>query len=181
MTGRSAGLAKAEVSGSTLLYCKSVGRLSAEQMREYMAQRRARIRAEMIELLGGCCAWCGSTEDLEFDHKDPATKLFAISNGLDKPRAVLLAEVAKCQLLCGPHHREKTLAEGGTVHQGEANGHAKLKEADVLSIFSSSGTSVAALAVQYGVSRTSVRDIRSGRRWSSVTRQVTQVVNGSGL
>lgn len=94
--------------------------LPREQMRQYMADRRARIKAEMLARLGGACVQCGTTETLEFDHVDPATKVFHISGrGLDKPRALLLAEVDKCQLLCKPHHVEKTLLERGHTNLGE--------------------------------------------------------------
>lgn len=83
--------------------------LSTEAQRQYMRDRRARVKQEMLDLLGGACVICGTEADLEFDHVDPATKIFQISGrGLDKNRAVLLAEVCKCQLLCGQHHREKT-------------------------------------------------------------------------
>lgn len=77
--------------------------LTREQMRVYMAERRARIRQDMLALLGGVCVVCSSSEDLEFDHVDPAEKSFGLSGkGWDRPRNVVLAEVAKCQLLL-PH------------------------------------------------------------------------------
>jgi hypothetical protein len=31
-------------------------------------ERNAQHRARAIEIYGGCCTWCGSTEDLQFDH-----------------------------------------------------------------------------------------------------------------
>ena len=82
-------------------------------MRKYMAERRARRRRDLIALLGGACVRCGTADDLDFDHIDATTCSFRVSGrGLDKPWAVLLEEVAKCQLLCGPHHWEKTLSAG---------------------------------------------------------------------
>jgi hypothetical protein len=79
----------------------------AEYLRGYnKAWRQARL-AKLIEMLGDCCVRCGSTEDLEFDHIDPATKCFAIGAGLSKAWDVLVAEALKCQLLCPPCHREK--------------------------------------------------------------------------
>jgi hypothetical protein len=51
--------------------------------------------------------------------------LFDISRGILKPWAVLLAELAKCQLLCPPHHLEKSMRQGafGAVgHGGGASG-----------------------------------------------------------
>lgn len=97
-------------------------------MAEYMAKRRATRRARLIGLLGGRCSHdgCEVTESLEFDHIDPATRGFRISGpALDKPWAVLLAEVEKCQVLCRPHHWEKTLANGETTaveHGGGLSG-----------------------------------------------------------
>ena len=124
-------------------------------MRAYMQARRARIRAEMVARLGGHCAWCPSTDDLQFDHKDPATKLFAIASGLDRPRGVLLAEVDKCQLLCGPHHVEKTADDEPYPNRarGERHGQAKLTAIDVADMRSANGVSGSVLADALGVSK----------------------------
>lgn len=84
-----------------------------------MAKRRASIKQEAIAQLGGVCVVCGIADDLEFDHVDPSTKLFQISGrGLDKPRALIAAELLKCQLLCRPHHLEKTRAEASLPRPG---------------------------------------------------------------
>lgn len=67
-------------------------------------------RQELLFRLGNSCNKCGSTENLEFDHVDPSTKLHSISKILY--RADLLEdELGKCQLLCKPCHVEKTRAE----------------------------------------------------------------------
>jgi len=66
------------------------------------------LREILIEKMGGKCVECGCTETLEFDHIDPSTKSFNIAAGYSKPKEVLLAEVAKCQLLCNKCHIEKT-------------------------------------------------------------------------
>ena len=66
------------------------------------------LREILIEKLGGKCVECCCTEALEFDHIDPTTKSFNIAAGYTKPKEVLLAEVAKCQLLCNKCHIEKT-------------------------------------------------------------------------
>jgi 5-methylcytosine-specific restriction endonuclease McrA len=82
------------------------------QSSEYVKRFRLKRRAEAIVILGGQCAECGSTEELEIDHIDPTTK----TRGLDirstqVRRELWLAELAKCQLLCGPHHHTKTARE----------------------------------------------------------------------
>jgi hypothetical protein len=66
------------------------------------------LREILIEKMGGKCVECGCTETLEFDHIDPSTKSFNIAAGYTKPKETLLAEVAKCQLLCNKCHIEKT-------------------------------------------------------------------------
>jgi hypothetical protein len=78
------------------------------------AHRRARYRAHRdaaIEALGGRCTTCGSTEGLEVDHidndgqedrKHRATRAIY--------RAIGEGATEGFQLLCRPHHVEKTLA-----------------------------------------------------------------------
>lgn len=77
---------------------------------------RTRTRDWAVALLGGFCAHCGTTEDLDFDHVDSASKAFAISVGIRDgySKARLLAELRKCQLLCDPCHREKSNKCGET-------------------------------------------------------------------
>lgn len=72
-----------------------------------------RRHAEAIETLGGHCAWCPATEGLQFDHIDPSTKTMTIAKMWTASEARFQAELVKCQLLCGPHHQEKSLAERG--------------------------------------------------------------------
>lgn len=159
-----------ELSNWPLSYGKVffMSQLPKERMREYMAARRARIKEELIVLLGGKCARCGITEDLEFDHIDRATKTFVITSGLDQPRERLLAELAKCQLLCRMHHKEKTSAEPNPNRaRGERSGQAKLTEADVRAIRASSLLG-RQLAHQYGISLGQIYKIRSGGYWSHV-------------
>lgn len=90
-------------------------------MAEYMRQRYHSLRAEGIALLGGRCVRCGSTDDLQFDHIDPATKTLDIGRRWSS-RPKFLAELAKCQLLCGEHHRAKTSAEQSVEHGGGLTG-----------------------------------------------------------
>lgn len=77
--------------------------------REYFNTRRQKRRQKFYDLLGGSCAICGSTKNLQFDHMDPSTKKFRISIKIDSPEEELLEELNKCQLLCSKCHKEKTL------------------------------------------------------------------------
>lgn len=89
---------------------------------DYKAAWRERTRSWAVELLGGCCVGCETTVELDFDHVNAATKSFDISVGIRDgySRARLQAELVKCQLLCGPCHREKSdkYLDGGRVPHG---------------------------------------------------------------
>jgi hypothetical protein len=76
--------------------------------RAWLAKRRADWLADKA------CATCGSTERLEIDHIDPATKdpklkgkagTGRLWSWSDERRQ---AELAKCQVLCEIHHKMKT-------------------------------------------------------------------------
>lgn len=73
----------------------------------YVAKRM--IKAQ--EYLGRVCSVCGTTEELEFDHIDPSTKVISISNAIRQECwswNKLVIELDKCQLLCHTHHIEKS-------------------------------------------------------------------------
>lgn len=91
-----------------------------EYMKEYMLKRYHQRRAEIISLLGGVCTSCGSTDELEIDHKDPTEKEFNLSRKLHTlSKEKLDEEVAKCQLLCDKCHNEKSVGEKGqTIARG---------------------------------------------------------------
>lgn len=76
-------------------------------MSEYMRRRYHTRRQAAISFLGGVCVSCGTTEELEFDHIDPASKEADICKVWSASEAKFWAEVQKCQLLCSTHHKEK--------------------------------------------------------------------------
>jgi 5-methylcytosine-specific restriction endonuclease McrA len=86
---------------------------SNEYMAAYMLRRYHERRAEAVAALGGKCVRCGSIEDLQLDHRDPADKSFNIGKLWSVSRVRYLAELAKCQLLCAECHTNKTLADRG--------------------------------------------------------------------
>jgi 5-methylcytosine-specific restriction endonuclease McrA len=83
------------------------------RMAAYMKSWYDRRRAGAVAALGGHCARCPETEGLEFDHVNPATKTMNISKMWTAPEEKFQFELAKCQLLCRPHHIEKTLNDRG--------------------------------------------------------------------
>lgn len=82
-------------------------------MATYMKERYDRRHAQAVAQLGGHCARCPVTVNLEFDHIDPSTKTMTIAKMWTASEVRFQQELAKCQLLCREHHLEKTLAERG--------------------------------------------------------------------
>lgn len=73
------------------------------QLRHYY-----RKRDKLIEMLGGSCISCGSTEKLQFDHINRSDKSFSISKWYGLSMELLRPELDKCQLLCEACHLVKT-------------------------------------------------------------------------
>ncbi len=69
---------------------------------------------EVIRILGGKCVACGTTENLEVDHKDSKKKSFEVRRMLTtySPQEII-EEIKKCQLLCRACHLEKSILERG--------------------------------------------------------------------
>lgn len=84
-----------------------------EQHAAYMRKRYHKIRADAVVHLGGRCAKCGSTVDLEIDHVDPKLKTMDVGRLWSASKAKYEAEIQKCQLLCRECHQAKTLVDMG--------------------------------------------------------------------
>jgi hypothetical protein len=84
---------------------------TGDQKRNYQRKWLATRREKAIAFLGGECVVCGSTDGLEFDHKDRSEKEYHVGAMLSRKWDVLLTELCKCQLLCYTHHKEKTKQE----------------------------------------------------------------------
>jgi hypothetical protein len=74
-------------------------------------ERRKELLSEAKLFLGGKCAWCGITENLEFDHIDDSKKEHNVGNAVRNTREVFWNEVGKCQLLCVNCHNKRTTAQ----------------------------------------------------------------------
>ncbi len=84
-----------------------------EQTRQYNRERHQERRAKYIEMLGGVCTRCGSTEQLEFDHVDPMEKRYTVSAYFKGKEDRHEAEIMKCQLLCKQCHVDKSIEDSG--------------------------------------------------------------------
>lgn len=72
----------------------------------------------ICELKAQPCVDCDGTFHcvaMDFDHRDPALKLFTISRGLMTSMDALLAEIAKCDLVCANCHRVRTHIKRGNA------------------------------------------------------------------
>lgn len=85
-------------------------------MNEYMKNRYASRRKRAIELLGGKCAVCGSTDLLELDHIHRQDKEFDFAKIWNRKLDFFDKELEKAQLLCNTHHKEKTNKELSVSH-----------------------------------------------------------------
>lgn len=82
-------------------------------MRKYLRKRYTQRRAEALEMLGGKCVKCGNLDGLEVDHVDRCKKELSFERMVVVSRQRFLAELAKCQLLCGECHDRKSIEEAG--------------------------------------------------------------------
>lgn len=71
----------------------------------------ARMRAIIEERKAVPCADCGGRFDtvcMDFDHRPGEVKRFSIGDGKSYGEKVLLAEIAKCDVVCANCHRLRT-------------------------------------------------------------------------
>src|SRR5690606_21351007 len=61
----------------------------------------------LLDLFGNECVECGSQDNLEIHHLDPATKQFTLSEGWTRPWELSLEEIKGCQLLCKSCHMKR--------------------------------------------------------------------------
>ena len=75
-----------------------------------VAERRRTVKAQLVAEAGGCCAACGFDAyagALQFHHRDPSTKVFALSDqGVTRSLSAARDEARKCVLLCANCHAE---------------------------------------------------------------------------
>ena len=80
---------------------------------------RREKKSSLAVWLGSHCVDCGNDDIdvLDFDHRNPAEKLFTIGCSLGKAFKILLQEVLKCELRCANCHRKKTLRNKDYLHR----------------------------------------------------------------
>jgi len=95
--------------GWTVFVIENSGRTRCRRCRmERVAEWRRRTKARLVDEAGGRCEICGYDRclaALQFHHRDPSTKSFALSlRGRTRSIDRLREEAAKCALLCANCH-----------------------------------------------------------------------------
>jgi|ERR1017187_1021005 hypothetical protein len=86
----------------------------------YLGERMKLVQAEynekiaQIKLESGCvdCGYNAYAVALDFDHLPGFVKLFAISGSASRSWDLVLAEIAKCEVVCSNCHRVRTMKRG---------------------------------------------------------------------
>lgn len=102
--------------------CPSAGRAdwfraNKDRLSELQKARRSEGRAFLSEQKRKPCMDCGgfwpdNPEVMDFDHRPGEVKLFNPGMGNTGSRERMLAEIAKCDLVCANCHRIRTAARG---------------------------------------------------------------------
>lgn len=144
-----------------------------EEMNAYLRDRYRAKRKWAMALVGSECVKCGSTRNLQFDHKDPTSKSFNISSFLrSKTEEEIVVELKKCQILCRDCHKEKSKQE---THYQKARGEqistSKLTESQVKQIKDYLATNkfgTMELSRMFGVHKGTIIAIKNGKTWKHV-------------
>jgi 5-methylcytosine-specific restriction endonuclease McrA len=144
-----------------------------ENRKIYMKVYYQKRRSFLIEKLGGKCSYCGTTDNLQFDHIDHTKKEFSISELISKSLKRSLNELEKCQLLCKDCHDKKTKNDGSSFKNkafGEKVKVSKLKEKDVIEIKKRllNGERATHLGREFGVDEKAIRSIKTNQTWKHV-------------
>ena len=134
------------------------------QQLAYQNEWMRRRRREWFDK-NGPCAKCRSWNDLQIDHRDPATKINHRVWSWRQDRRD--AELAKCQVLCATCHNEKTKAYFAILFSGDGSHFAKLTSSNVADIRARAAEreSFAELGVEFGVATNTIRRIVSNKLW----------------
>jgi AraC-like DNA-binding protein len=135
-----------------------------EYMKKYHRKRAREYKKRALDLLGGKCVKCGSTEYLEFDHIDPSMKTFHIGSQITGSWEETEKELKKCQLLCRRCHHKKSAEEmaefNAVVFSGERGVGAKLADiqaAEYRRRFANGSLTMKTIAAETGMSTKNVR------------------------
>jgi hypothetical protein len=85
-----------------------------ERLNQYVKDYRSERRAIVDAAKDVPCMDCKQKFPsfvMDFDHRDPSIKLFGVGKNMGRSVATLLAEIAKCDVVCANCHRIRTHGE----------------------------------------------------------------------
>ena len=81
----------------------------SEKRKERLWKEQAALLRQIRDVACADCEGRFPVCVMDFDHRDPATKAFTISRKVGRTSSdALLAEIAKCDIVCANCHRERT-------------------------------------------------------------------------
>jgi hypothetical protein len=86
-------------------------RAHARGARKHRLKRLALLREARMRPCMDCGFKPRIPAQMHFDHRDPATKRFGVTQGIGRAPALLEAEIAKCDLVCANCHALRTAAQ----------------------------------------------------------------------
>lgn len=94
--------------------------------RGYEQKKRAALQARILLLKSVPCADCGKSFHpvcMDFDHRDGESKLDCVATMVHNLRRweLILAEIAKCDVVCACCHRLRTLQRGQHYSQARSS------------------------------------------------------------
>ena len=103
-------------------YRRNIPYYSAKNAAARVAQRHSNRGLAYEYLLSHPCVDCGEADPvvLDFDHVDPATKLWSVGTMLSRQAtSAIEREIAKCEVRCANCHRIRTATQFGSYKLGE--------------------------------------------------------------
>lgn len=85
--------------------------LAKKRIHDVARRRLHREKIRDIKLIRGCmdCGYRECAAALEFDHRDSSIKKFGIAVSSSCSWALILEEIAKCDVVCANCHRVRTV------------------------------------------------------------------------
>lgn len=89
---------------------KANNRRPGKSINALVRNRRRKAWVAGIKMRRGCtdCGYNKHPDALEFDHMPGSVKLFPVGGNVTRSRSAVLAEIAKCEVVCANCHRIRT-------------------------------------------------------------------------
>ncbi|MEU1008212.1 hypothetical protein [Streptomyces sp. NPDC005890] len=126
MSRSGASRARARVAAGLPRYTEEEAQLRRQQARVRADRAKEQLTAELtaLKLQRGCadCGYRAHAEALDFDHLPGAVKIAGVTRMVSERRSrdAVMAEVAKCEVVCANCHRVRTATRRVPLQNAEA-------------------------------------------------------------